>query len=65
MVERLPSRVRWNVAITFRPLGYDSVYLPLRGVADTPLYIQGDVLFSKLTMMYSPRLRTIFECLGN
>ena len=27
---------------SFRPLGYERVYLPLHKVADTPFHIQGD-----------------------
>ena len=27
---------------TYRPLGYERVYLPLCRVADTPFHIQGD-----------------------
>ena len=30
---------------TIRPLGYESVYLPLCEVTDTPFHIQGDELF--------------------
>ena len=32
---------------TFRPLGYERVYLPLCKVADTPFYIQGDDLLGE------------------
>ena len=28
--------------LTFRPTGYERVYLPLYKVADTPFHIQGD-----------------------
>ena len=32
--------------INYRPRGYERVHLPLYKVADTPFYIQGDVMFA-------------------
>ena len=32
--------------ITYRPLGYERVHLPLCKVADTPFHIQGDDMYS-------------------
>ena len=38
------SKIGMILMRTFRPLGYERVYLPLWKVADTPFHIQGDVL---------------------
>ena len=41
------SYTQWYVkCLTFRPLGYERVYLPLCNVADTPFHIQGDELYN-------------------
>ena len=40
---------------TFRPFGYERVYLPLCEVADTPVLIQGDDLPLKYVYLYPCR----------
>ena len=41
----LLSQTILSMSVAFyRPLGYERVYLPLYKVADTPYYIQGDVM---------------------
>ena len=48
---------------TYRPLGYERVYLPLCKVADTPFYIQGDDTIYAQDIL--SMLRTYYLCSGH
>ena len=48
----------WNeMSLTYRPLEYERVYLPLYNVADTPFHIQeGDALKCQDLQMFGHKL---------
>ena len=47
-----------HTAETYRPLGYERVYLPLCKAADTPFYIQGNDIYIYMFTSMIVRLTT-------
>ena len=43
---------QWEKSITFRPLGYERVFLPLYKVADAPFHIQSDDLLDEFLFRF-------------